>query len=126
MALFTARFCRALALALVAAVMTTPAVWAHAHLKAQQPAANATVDASPEALTLTFSEGIEPAFSGVTLTGPNGKKMATSAVKRAPNDDKQLVAPLVAPLASGEYQVQWHVVSVDGHKTKGSYRFSVK
>ncbi|MBE8365963.1 copper resistance protein CopC, partial [Leptospira borgpetersenii serovar Balcanica] len=22
--------------------------------------------------------------------------------------------------------VQWHVVSVDGHKTKGSYRFSVK
>ncbi|EPE3188285.1 CopC domain-containing protein YobA [Cronobacter sakazakii] len=124
MALFTARFCRALAL--VAVVMTTPAVWAHAHLKAQQPVANATVDASPEALTLTFSEGIEPAFSGVTLTGPNGKKMATSAVKRAPNDDKQLVAPLVAPLASGEYQVQWHVVSVDGHKTKGSYRFSVK
>ncbi len=72
MALFTARFCRALAL--VAAVMTTPAVWAHAHLKAQQPAANATVDASPEALILTFSEGIEPAFSGVTLTGPDGKK----------------------------------------------------
>ncbi|EOZ4669501.1 CopC domain-containing protein YobA [Cronobacter sakazakii] len=124
MALFTARFCRALAL--VAAVMTTPAIWAHAHLKAQQPAANAMVDASPEALTLTFSEGIQPAFSGVTLTGPNGKKMATGAVKRAPNDDKQLVAPLVAPLASGEYQVQWHVVSVDGHKTKGSYRFSVK
>ncbi|MBR9959360.1 CopC domain-containing protein YobA [Cronobacter sakazakii] len=124
MALFTARFCRALAL--VAAVMTTPAAWAHAHLKAQQPAANATVDASPEALTLTFSEGIEPAFSGVTLTGPDGKKTDTGAVKRAPNDDKQLVAPLAAPLASGEYQVQWHVVSVDGHKTKGSYRFSVK
>ncbi|MBE8178605.1 copper resistance protein CopC, partial [Leptospira borgpetersenii serovar Ballum] len=29
-------------------------------------------------------------------------------------------------LASGEYQVQWNVVWVDGHKIKGSYRFSVK
>ncbi|EOL8988686.1 CopC domain-containing protein YobA [Cronobacter dublinensis] len=124
MALFPARFCRALAL--VAAVMTAPGVWAHAHLKQQQPAANATVATSPEALTLTFSEGIEPAFSGVTLTGPGGKTLKTGAVKRAPNDDKQLVAPLAAPLASGEYQVRWHVVSVDGHKTKGSYRFSVK
>ncbi len=72
MALFPARFCRALAL--VAAVMTAPGVWAHAHLKQQQPAANATVATSPEALTLTFSEGIEPAFSGVTLTGPGAKR----------------------------------------------------
>ncbi|MDT1822847.1 hypothetical protein FPK54_23435, partial [Acinetobacter baumannii] len=25
-----------------------------------------------------------------------------------------------------EYTVAWHVVSVDGHKTKGQYTFSVK
>jgi len=34
--------------------------------------------------------------------------------------------PLKTPLAAGDYQVNWHVLSVDGHKTQGSYRFSVK
>jgi methionine-rich copper-binding protein CopC len=29
-------------------------------------------------------------------------------------------------LPPGEYTVAWHVVSVDGHKTKGQYTFSVK
>ncbi|MCD4599315.1 copper resistance protein CopC, partial [Proteus mirabilis] len=29
-------------------------------------------------------------------------------------------------LAEGNYSVDWSVVSVDGHKTKGSYQFSVK
>ena len=31
----------------------------------------------------------------------------------------------VSPQA-GKYTVDWHVVSVDGHKTKGQYTFSVK
>ncbi|MDU5691430.1 MAG: copper resistance protein CopC, partial [Citrobacter freundii] len=29
-------------------------------------------------------------------------------------------------LEAGKYTVDWHVVSVDGHKTKGQYTFSVK
>jgi methionine-rich copper-binding protein CopC len=33
---------------------------------------------------------------------------------------------LSQPLQAGSYQVNWHVLSVDGHKTAGSYRFSVK
>jgi methionine-rich copper-binding protein CopC len=36
------------------------------------------------------------------------------------------VVPLEQALKAGTYQVDWHVVSVDGHKTKGSYHFSVK
>jgi methionine-rich copper-binding protein CopC len=46
---------------------------AHAHLQQQLPAANTVVNASPQALTLNFSEGIETQFSGVTLTGPQQK-----------------------------------------------------
>ncbi len=30
------------------------------------------------------------------------------------------------PCRRREYTVAWHVVSVDGHKTKGQYTFSVK
>ena len=38
----------------------------------------------------------------------------------------QVTLPLAETLPPGEYTVAWHVVSVDGHKTKGQYTFSVK
>jgi methionine-rich copper-binding protein CopC len=30
------------------------------------------------------------------------------------------------PLAPGTYKVTWHAVSVDTHRTQGSYEFTVK
>ena len=47
------------ALVFVASTMMTPSVLAHAHLNQQVPAADSVVTA-PQALTLNFSEGIEP------------------------------------------------------------------
>ncbi|EPV2490991.1 CopC domain-containing protein YobA [Enterobacter hormaechei] len=103
----------------------TPAVLAHAHLKQQSPQEN-TVAVAPEVITLNFSEGIEPAFSGVVVTNAQQQKIKTGAVKRDEKDNAKLIVPLEKPLTTGIYTVDWHVVSVDGHKTKGSYHFSVK
>ncbi|MBS6738667.1 MULTISPECIES: CopC domain-containing protein YobA [Enterobacteriaceae] len=114
------------ALVFAAALATTPAVFAHAHLKNQYPAANAEVTAAPQALTLNFSEGIEPKFSGVTLTGAQQQSIKTGAVKRNEQDKTQMIVPLAQALQPGNYTVDWHVVSVDGHKTHGTYTFSVK
>lgn len=111
---------------LLTSVFTTSAVFAHAHLKNQTPAANAQVTAAPQALTLSFSEGVEVKFSGVTVTGPQQTQIPVGAVKLNEKDNTQLIAPLEQPLKSGDYTVDWHVVSVDGHKTKGQYHFSVK
>ncbi|WP_260864135.1 CopC domain-containing protein YobA [Citrobacter sp. Marseille-Q6884] len=110
----------------LASVLTAPAAFAHAHLTQQNPAANAQVSASPQALTMTFSEGIEPAFSGATLTGPKQEQIKTGKATRNEQDKKQLIIPLAQSLDAGTYTVDWHVVSVDGHKTKGHYTFSVK
>ncbi|EDV0901366.1 CopC domain-containing protein YobA [Salmonella enterica subsp. salamae] len=113
---------RRLALLLLASTFATPTAWAHAHLTHQ----NAAVTASPQALTLNFSEGIEPGFSGATITGPQQESIKTHPAKRNEQDKTQLIIPLEQPLKSGAYTVDWHVVSVDGHKTKGKYTFSVK
>lgn len=122
---FTAPRTLCTTLFLIGAFSTSP-VWAHAHLQQQTPAANAEVSAAPQALTLTFSEGIEANFSGVTLTGPDQQPVATGKAARSESNKTQLVVPLTQPLTSGLYTVKWHVVSVDGHKTKGQYQFSVK
>lgn len=108
------------------AMLTTASAFAHAHLQQQIPAADSTVSASPQALTLTFSECVELSFSGVTLSGPQNKPVATGKLARSDGNKAQLTLPLIEPLAAGEYTVAWHVVSVDGHKTKGQYHFSVK
>lgn len=114
------------ALALLLSVFAAPSALAHAHLKHQYPAADAAVVAAPQALTLNFSEGIEPKFSGVTVRGDKEQVVKLGKAKRAENDATQLIIPLEQSLTPGTYTVEWHVVSVDGHKTKGSYHFSVK
>ena len=110
----------------LSAMLTSASAFAHAHLQQQIPAADSTVSVSPQALTLTFSEGVELSFSGVTLNGPQNKPVATGKLARSDGNKAQLTLPLNEPLAAGEYTVEWHVVSVDGHKTKGQYHFSVK
>lgn len=112
-------------IALVSA-LASPAALAHAHLTQQNPAANAQLTATPEALTLSFSEGLEPAFSGATLTGPQQQLIKTGKATRNEQDKTQLIVPVEQSLDAGKYTVDWHVVSVDGHKTKGHYTFSVK
>ncbi|EFB1502516.1 CopC domain-containing protein YobA [Escherichia albertii] len=111
---------------LVASLTTTPSVWAHAHLTHQYPAANAEVTAAPQAISLNFSEGIESGFSGAKITGSQNESINTRPAKRNEQDKNQLIIPLADPLKPGTYTVNWHVVSVDGHKTKGQYTFSVK
>jgi len=112
--------------AFVLAATFSPQVSAHAHLKNQYPAANANMDVSPQALTLTFSEDIEPAFSGVAMIDGNQQSVSLAKAERAPKQHNQMIVPLEKPLTNGHYQVNWHVLSVDGHQTKGSYTFSVK
>lgn len=110
--------------ALVLGCLLSPFAAAHAHLKSQSPAADATV-ATPTQLRLGFSEGIEPSFSQVTLTSADGKHAAVQALSTAPGDNKTLLVTPVAPLAAGTYKVEWQVLSVDTHKSSGNYSFTV-
>lgn len=109
-----------------AGLLTATGALAHAHLQQQSPAAGAQLAASPQTLTLSFSEGIEPAFSGVSVTGPQQHAVATGKLTRSADNPTQVTVPVAETLRPGEYTVAWHVVSVDGHKTKGQYTFSVK
>ncbi|MBZ7395846.1 CopC domain-containing protein YobA [Klebsiella grimontii] len=118
---------RALRLSLfLAGCLTSAGAFAHAHLQQPLPAAGSEVDASPQALTLSFSEGIETQFSGVTLAGPQQKAIPLGKPVRSDNNKAQLTVPVEQALTPGAYTVDWHVVSVDGHKTKGQYTFTVK
>jgi methionine-rich copper-binding protein CopC len=96
-------------------------VLAHAFLQHADPGAGAQLNAAPKTLTLVFSEKLEPVFSGVSVTDGAGHDMEASQAKIS--DASMMVA--LKPLAPGSYRVSWHVVSLDTHRTEGSYKFKV-
>jgi methionine-rich copper-binding protein CopC len=93
---------------------------AHAALERASPRVGSTVAVSPKEVRMWFSQALEPAFSGASVV-----EEAESRAYVDPNDRKELVIPIVRPLPSGRYQVKWAVVSVDGHRTEGDFRFTV-
>src|SRR6202047_1738680 len=105
--------------------MTPTAALSHAFLNEAAPLVGGTVPASPKEIRLTFTEAIEPRFSGIDLTTGAGRAIATGGAPVDPGNDKQLVL-LVPPLTPGRYRVHWHVVSVDTHRTEGEYSFTVE
>lgn len=120
-------FTRVLTSALTLALLTvSPAVLAHAHLQNQSPAADAQVSVPVNHLTLTFSEDIEPGLSQVNVFTQPGNQPVPGLLKSNPSSRNELLMTFKQPLAAGHYQVNWQVISVDSHKTQGSYDFSVQ
>jgi methionine-rich copper-binding protein CopC len=104
-------------------VLAASAAFAHAQLQKATPGVGSTV-ASASEVKLEFSEGVEPKFTTVAVTGPSGP-IATAKPAIA-GDAKVLVVKFAAPLPPGEYTVTWKAVSVDTHHTQGDFSFTVK
>lgn len=112
------------AAASLALILTAPA-FAHAKLEKAAPPVGGAVS-PPSEIRLTFSESVEPRFSKVALTGPGGAAVPLGSLKTAPGDQAALIAPIAKPLAAGVYTVHWQAVSVDTHRTQGTFQFTVK
>ena len=106
------------AMFLAATTAAMPA-WAHAHLTSSDPAANTSIK-SPSLIKLVFSESLEPAFSGASLSDATGKAIPVSAAVGATTIT---LMPLV--LKPGSYKVTWHSVGHDTHRVSGSFTFKV-
>ncbi|TAY73134.1 copper resistance protein CopC [Rhizobium ruizarguesonis] len=100
-------------------------VFAHARLTISDPAEGATLRASPPAISLTFSEGLEPAFGHVTLAAASGEPVDLDREKVGGDGSTILSASIPKSLVPGRYVVKWNVLSTDGHKTSGTSKFTV-
>jgi copper resistance protein C len=111
----------ALAIFLVAG---NAAAFAHALLRAAEPAPNSTVAAAPATVAIDFTEAVEPRFSTIAVLDAAGRHVDNGRARTASGDARRLIETLW-PLKPGTYRVVWHAVSVDTHRTEGSFRFIV-
>ena len=113
----------ALALGIALTAAAAPAA-PHAFLDHASPAVGSSLAAAPSAVTLWFTQDLEPAFSSVTVTDQTGRRVDLGNVQVPPGQPALLQVGL-RPLPPGTYTVVWHVVSVDTHPTEGSFTFQV-
>jgi copper resistance protein C len=114
-----------MAAVLAAAVtLAAPTVWAHAFLDHASPAVGSTVPTAPAAVTMWFTQQLEPAFTTATVTDASGNTVDASPAQVDPTDPTVLRVALKR-LSPGTYTVSWHALSVDTHTTTGHFSFTV-
>ncbi|HTQ71422.1 MAG TPA: copper resistance protein CopC [Acidocella sp.] len=98
--------------------------FAHAFLKQAQPAVGAVVTKPPSSLLLTFTEGLEVKFCKVIVMDSMGMHAETGAPQPVPGHANEMSVPVHFAMP-GKYTVTWHALSVDTHRTEGSYSFTI-
>jgi methionine-rich copper-binding protein CopC len=97
---------------------------AHAMLDGATPAVGSSVPPT-DTIRLRYTEGVEARFSSVTVSPDGGTPLPSAKAEVDPADNKVLTLHLAGMLTPGRYRVDWHIVSVDSHRTEGSFTFTV-
>lgn len=112
--------------ALVAAalllLLTAAPASAHDTLVSSDPEDGATLETSPEQITLDYSADVLDVSPVVRIAGSDGEVVAELDPEV---DGSTVTAALDEPLAAGDYEVRWRVVSSDGHPIEGTQSFTV-
>ena len=109
------------AVALFAIIIASSAAHAHAQLEHATPSVGSTVSSSPGQVTMHFSEKLERGFSKAQVFSASGGR-----VDQGTEVNGNAMTVRLKPLPPGTYDVRWQVLSVDTHKTEGSFSFTVQ
>ena len=94
---------------------------AHSELERAEPGAGSTARPAPREVAIWFTQRLEPALSSITVRNAAGQRVDAGPSQVSGN---VIRVPLKA-IGPGTYQVNWRVLSVDTHRTRGSFNFRV-
>jgi copper resistance protein C len=108
-------------LLLLLLMLGTQDAYAHAHLDRAEPRIESTVTPAPREVSLAFTEGLEPAFSTIEVRDAEGARVDEGE----PKVSGRTMRIGLKALPPGTYKVYWRALSVDTHKTEGTFSFRV-
>ncbi len=100
--------------------LSAPA-WSHAVLLGSKPAAEASLDASPEELIFNFNENVGPIF--IKILDRRGKEVGDLGEWTVNGND--VITRVNSELPNGTYIATYRVISADTHPVGGSIVFAV-
>jgi copper resistance protein C len=102
-------------------LLFTSAAYAHAMLERAEPRVGNKVASPPREVTLWFTQKLETAFSTITVTNAAGERVDSGKTRVSGNQ----MSIAIRGGGAGTYRVNWHVLSIDTHRTDGSFTFQV-
>lgn len=106
------------------AVALPSAAFGHAALVKSVPGSRAVLDKMPPRVELCFNEEIDLKFSSFSISDRSGKRVPLGQI--ALGRDARCLFAKSASLATGSYQLNYHVLSRDGHIVKYGLQFSIR
>ena len=110
---------------LLAGLIHTSQVYAHATLTKSEPPRRASLSVPPKHIQLWFNEEIEGSYASISVIDSDENSVTDAVPELVPDDLKSVVLP-IPELNPGRYTVQYRVLSVDGHVVESSFGFMVK
>ncbi|OIK09082.1 hypothetical protein BIV60_24865 [Bacillus sp. MUM 116] len=98
---------------------------AHAYIKKSTPVENEILKKSPTKVVIQFDETIQPEFNSIQVFDSSGKRVDKKNGRVDPKQPSVLESDLEKNLPNGTYQIQWKVVSNDGHPVQGVIPFQI-
>jgi copper transport protein len=114
-----------LAATLVALGTFAATAWAHADLLRSSPRDGQVLKRSPQAVVLTFDEGIEPAFVRLRVVDASGRRIDRGDPYH-PGDREEEVAVRLQSGLDGRYIASYRAISEDGHPVTRQTAFRVR
>ena len=102
-------------------VLGTAHAHAHAFLDHAEPRVGSSVGSAPREVSLSFTQNLEAAFSTVEVRDAGGARVDQGK----PQVSASTMRVGLKSLPPGTYKVRWRVLSVDTHRTEGSFSFRV-
>ncbi|MFD1171059.1 copper resistance CopC family protein [Oceanobacillus picturae] len=99
----------------------TNSAFAHSHIEGSNPEDGEVVAEALQEIVLTFDGSIEEG-STVEVTTAEGQPIE---VEEIAIDENTVTATIANSLSNGEYQVDWDIISADGHPLDGEFSFTM-
>lgn len=122
------RWIRNRAVVVATAVLATAGIYvcAHLSLKESSPKKDETMSASPETVTLWFTQAPQMAGTSVRLLPKGGEPLDLEPATAQEDDPSVVVLEVSERLANGDYEVMWRAMAQDGHTIRGDFGFTVQ
>ncbi len=99
----------------------TNSAFAHSHIEGSNPEDGGVVTEALQEIVLTFDGSVEEG-STVEVTTAEGQPIE---VEEIAIDENTVTATIANSLSNGEYQVDWDIISADGHPLDGEFSFTM-
>jgi len=106
-------------------IIAPMSAWAHAFPDHSDPRVGSTQKIPPANVRIWFDSGLEPAFSSIRVMNSDNQPV-DKGDGHVDEHDNTIMEVSLPPLPPGKYHVFWVAISVDTHRTEGSFPFTIE